>query len=71
MAKEPDWEEVERYTQQRRQDSGDIYGWFRPEGDEPVAVILAAENSSAGSFPREIAGIRVIVKNIAAPEKQA
>ena len=71
MPEEQDWHEVERYTQRRRVDTGDVYGWFRSNGEEPVAVILAAENSPASSFPVEIAGIRIVVKNISVPEEQS
>ena len=71
MAEEPDWEEVERYAQRRRIDVGDVYGWFRSNDEERVAVILAAEGTPARSFPSEIAGIRVVVRNISAPEGQA
>jgi len=70
MAERIDWDEIERYTQKRRKDSGDVYGWFRPNDEDRVAVILAAETSPATTFPSEIGGIRVKVKNVTAPEKQ-
>jgi len=71
MAENIDWGAIERYAQKRRKDSGDVYGWFRSNDEDRVAVILAAENSPAASFPSEIGGIRLKVKNVTAPEKQA
>lgn len=72
MPEENDWNEVDRYAQQRQNETGDVYGWFRSEHEGArVAVILAAESSVAASFPREIAGIRVVVKNVSAPERQS
>lgn len=71
MTDERDWEQVERYTQKRRENDGDIFGWLRSEDEGAVAVLLAAESSRIESFPREIAGIRIVVRRITTPEKQA
>jgi len=71
MADESDWQQVDLYTQRRREDQGDVFGWLRTEDKGEVALILVAESSNAESFPQEIAGIRVVVKKVSTPEKQA
>ena len=65
------WAEVERYTSRRSADRGDVYGWFQSATEGPVAVILAALETPTDSFPEEIAGIRVRVERVPAPEKHA
>ena len=68
MADESDWKAVDQYAQKRRDDHADVFGWFRVED---VAVMLVAESSQAATFPKEIAGIRVHIKKVTAPEKLA
>jgi hypothetical protein len=71
MSDDSAWREVDLYAQKRREDAGDVFGWLRSEDDGEVAVILAAMSSDDDSFPQEISGIRVVVKKMRAPEKQA
>ena len=71
MVDESAWRQVELYAQKRREDTGDVFGWLRSQDQGEVAVILAAESSNAESFPQEISGIRVVVRKIRTPEKQA
>jgi len=71
MVDESAWRQIELYAQKRREDIGDVFGWLRSDDEGEVAVILAAESSKDESFPHEISGIRVVVRKMSTPEKQA
>lgn len=68
---------VDEYARQRASSRGDVYGWAivpspnedaEPQGE---VLLLVSKEADLGTFPRMIAGHKVRLKPIAAPEAQS